>query len=242
MPRTRCSRASMSTSVSAARFGRGRRGVAIGGSVVLRRLRLGACRLAVVRLGRLSTGRLACVGLGSIGLGSIGLGSIGLGGAGPGGPGRLLGPLSLLGLGLACLVALAVTGLAIAGLGVTWPAGPAPALRRGAAVLQRLGERGGEDLFLVAARSGHLKRPLGTGQALEALPIAGHLEELANGIGRLRANGKPVLRPVRIDLNERRVGLRVVLADLLDGTAIALGTSIGDDDPVVGLPDLAHAL
>src|SRR6266566_2429925 len=192
MPRTRCSRASMSTSVSAARFGRGRRGVAIGGSVVLRRLRLGACRLAVVRLGRLSTGRLACVGLGSIGLGSIGLGSVGLGsvglgvclraaglgGAGPGGPGRLLGPLSLLGLGLACLVALAVTGLAIAGLGVTWPAGPAPALRRGAAVLQRLGERGGEDLFLVAARSGHLKRPLGTGQALEALPIAGHLEEL----------------------------------------------------------------
>src|SRR6266566_790589 len=188
MPRTRWSRASTSTLVSAARLGRG--------------IRLGTgARLPSRRGG----------GLGGRTLGALGLGCLGL-------PG----------------LSLAVPGLRAAG--------PALALRRGAALRQRLGQRGGENLLFVTARRSSLERSLGSGQALEALPVAGHLEQLAHRVGRLRADRQPVLRPVRIDLDQRGIRLRVVLPDLLDGTAISLGAGIGDDDPVVGLADLAHAL
>src|SRR5262249_9539832 len=130
--------------------------------------------------------------------------------------------------------------LRVGGLGAR-PA-PAAALRRRCTVGQRLGQCGREDLLLVAPRRRCLQSALCARQALEPLPVAGHLEQLAHRVGRLRADGQPVLRTLGVDLDKRRVGLRVVLADLLDGTAIPLGTRICDNDPVVGLTNLAHAL
>src|SRR6266699_3402528 len=288
MPRTRWSRASTSTLVSAARHGRGirlgtgarlpsRRGGGLGGRTLgaLGLDCLGLPGLSLARVGLpglglpgLSLARVGLPGLGLPGLGLPGLGLPGLGLPGLGLPGLSLPGLGLPGLGLPGLslpglglarVSLAGLGLAVASLAVASlavaslavpglhvpglrAAGPALALRRGAALRQRLGQRGGENLLLVTARRSGLERSLGSGQALEALPVAGHLEQLAYRVGRLRADRQPVLRPVRIDLDQRGIRFRVVLPDLLDGTAISLGAGIGDNDPVVGLADLAHAL
>src|SRR6266702_3648841 len=272
MPRTRWSRASTSTLVPAARLGRsrgisvgasarllGRRGSPGGarGPALARgvggvggvggRGRFGGlsrvCARGLGRLGlaglRLASLRLASLRLASLRLPAIGLADLRLAGRG-------LGLGLLVGL---CLVGLAVAGLAIGALGVpglgiagSRTASLALALRRGGALRQGLGEGSREDLLLVTARRSGLECSLGSGQALEALPVAGHLEQLADRVGRLCADRQPVLRPVRIDLDQRRICLRVVLPDLLDGTAISLGAGIGDDDPVVGLADLAHTL
>ena len=51
-----------------------------------------------------------------------------------------------------------------------------------------------------------------------------------------------VLGPLRVDLDEGGVILGVVLADFLNGTAIALGARVGDDNAVVRRPDLAESL
>src|SRR6266702_3449443 len=221
------------------------------------------CARGLVRLGlaglRLAGLRLASLRLASLRLPAIGLAGprlAGLGLAGPRLPAIGLADLRLAGRGLGlgllvglCLVGLAVAGLAIGALGVpglgiagSRTASLALALRRGGALRQGLGEGSREDLLLVTARRSGLECSLGSGQALEALPVAGHLEQLADRVGRLCADRQPVLRPVRIDLDQRRICLRVVLPDLLDGTAISLGAGIGDDDPVVGLADLAHTL
>src|SRR6266702_3176227 len=206
------------------------------GRLGLAGLRLASLRLASLRLASL---RLPAIGLAGPRLPAIGLADLRLAGRG-------LGLGLLVGL---CLVGLAVAGLAIGALGVpglgiagSRTASLALALRRGGALRQGLGEGSREDLLLVTARRSGLECSLGSGQALEALPVAGHLEQLADRVGRLCADRQPVLRPVRIDLDQRRICLRVVLPDLLDGTAISLGAGIGDDDPVVGLADLAHAL
>jgi len=61
-------------------------------------------------------------------------------------------------------------------------------------------------------------------------------------LGRLRANREPVLQALGVDLDERRLELGVVLADLLDGAPVTLGARVGDDDPVIRFPDLAQAL
>ena len=61
-----------------------------------------------------------------------------------------------------------------------------------------------------------------------------------HGLGRLRADAEPVLRPVGVDLDDARVGLRVVLADVLDRPAAAAGAGVGDDDAVERLADLAE--
>ena len=84
--------------------------------------------------------------------------------------------------------------------------------------------------------------PLGTGLALELLPVAGDLEEDLDGLGRLRADAQPVLRPLGGDLDQRGVLLGVVLADLLDHLAVALLAGVDDDDAVLRHPDLAQAL
>src|SRR6266568_3848803 len=253
MPRTRWSRASTSTLVPAARLGRSR-GISVGASARLlgRRGSPGGARgpalargvgvargLAVAPAIGLAGPRLAGLGLAGPRLPAIGLADLRLAGRG-------LGLGLLVGL---CLVGLAVAGLAIGALGVpglgiagSRTASLALALRRGGALRQGLGEGSREDLLLVTARRSGLECSLGSGQALEALPVAGHLEQLADRVGRLCADRQPVLSPVRIDLDQRRICLRVVLPDLLDGTAISLGAGIGDDDPVVGLADLAHAL
>src|SRR6266516_6930818 len=77
---------------------------------------------------------------------------------------------------------------------------------------------------------------------LELLPVAGSLEDGLDGLARLRADAQPVLRPVRLDVDERRLGLRVVLADLLDGAAVTLGAGVHHDDAVVRRTLLADAL
>ena len=70
-------------------------------------------------------------------------------------------------------------------------------LARGLAV--RVLERLVEDLELVALGLGDLEGALGARQALERLPVAGDLEDLRHGVGRLRADAQPVLRPVGDD-------------------------------------------
>src|SRR5690606_33491914 len=68
------------------------------------------------------------------------------------------------------------------------------------------------------------------------------LEERRNLLGRLRADAEPVLGTLGVDLDERGLLGRVVLADLLDHTTVALGARVGDDDAVVRRADLAQAL
>ena len=98
-----------------------------------------------------------------------------------------------------------------------------------------------EDRLLVGLRLGDAQRALGAGQALELLPVAGDLEDRGDRLGRLRADAEPVLRALGVDLDERGVLVRVVLADLLDRAAVALGARVGDDDAVVRRADLAEA-
>src|SRR5690606_31467254 len=111
-------------------------------------------------------------------------------------------------------------------------------LRAAARLLKGLGE----DLLLGRLGRGDLQLALGTRQALELLPVAGDLQDALHRLGRLRADLQPVLGPLGVDLDEARLLLRVVLADRLDGLAIPTGARVGDDDPVVGVTDLAKAL
>src|SRR5690606_30001727 len=78
--------------------------------------------------------------------------------------------------------------------------------------------------------------------ALELAPVARELEQHGDLLGRLRADGQPVRRALRVDLDERGLLGRVVLADLLDHATVALGLGVGYDDTVVGRTDLAEAL
>src|SRR4051812_1251774 len=85
-------------------------------------------------------------------------------------------------------------------------------------------------------------RAHGARVALELAPVTRELEERRDLLGRLRADAEPVLGALRVDLDERGLLGRVVLADLLDHTTVALGARVGDDDAVVGRADLAEAL
>ena len=130
------------------------------------------------------------------------------------------------------------------GLGGVGLPGPAAALGRGrrGVVLGRV-LQGRREAHLLVRRwllgtQGAFRARL----ALELLPVACDLENGHDRLGGLRAHGKPVLRPLRVDLDERRLFLRVVLADLLDGTPVALGPGVGDDDPVGRHPGPAQAL
>ncbi len=92
----------------------------------------------------------------------------------------------------------------------------------------------------VRARRGGAHR-LRRGQALEALPVAGHPQDRGDRVGRLRADAQPVLHAVGVDLDRRRLVLRVVLPHRLDRPAVPLGAGVGDDDAVVRLAHLADA-
>src|SRR5688572_18510774 len=94
----------------------------------------------------------------------------------------------------------------------------------------------------VGLRLGGANRRDGVRVALELAPVAGQLEQSGDLLGRLRADAQPVLRTFGVDLDERGLLGGVVLADLFDDTAIALGARVGDDDAVVRRTDLAQAL
>src|SRR4029077_12921342 len=111
----------------------------------------------------------------------------------------------------------------------------------GLAGLALLG-RGLEALLLVRARFGGAEGALRPRFPGELLPVSGDLEQDADRVGGLRAHREPVLHPLGVHFNERGIGLRVILADLLDSAPVALGARVRDDDPVVGLTDLAQAL
>src|SRR5215469_15076119 len=146
--------------------------------------------------------------------------------------GRLLAR-RLLGLSRLGLAGLGLAGLGVGALGLG-------TLGLRAALGERLRRRRRESRLLVSPRLGGPKRALGARQTLEFLPVAGDLQELAYRVGRLRADGQPVLSSLGVNLDEGRLGLRVVLADLLDRSAIPLGAGVGDDDPVIRRADLAH--
>ena len=124
------------------------------------------------------------------------------------------------------------------------PSGPATRrgrrLRRGRS-LSGLANNRLESGPTVGARC-RLEQRLGSGLTAEALPVAGPLEDGEHGLGRLRTDSEPVQRALGVDLDQRRVLLGVVLADLLDGSPITLGTCVGNNDAVVGRADLAQAL
>src|SRR5438093_5039822 len=58
------------------------------------------------------------------------------------------------------------------------------------------------------------------------------LEQALDRVGRLRALREPVLDLVLVELDRRRVGLRVVAADDLDELAVARRARVGGDDAV----------
>src|ERR1700761_1534445 len=224
MPLTRCSSASSSMSGLAARLtalGRARAG-RIGRSRCVRRSGRSRSRAAVGGAGR----RLL--------RGGLGLGPAGL----------RLDVRVRLGLSLG-VARLGVGGLGVRRLGVGLP-GPAATPGRGrpgvAGVLARVLQGGGERLLLVRLRLADPQGALGTRLTLELLPVARDLEDVHHRRGGLGAHGQPVLSPLRVDLDERRLFLRVVLADLFDGTPVALGTGVGHDDPVGRHPGTAQAL
>src|SRR5690606_34357101 len=97
-------------------------------------------------------------------------------------------------------------------------------------------------LGLLVPGLGDLERLLRLGQALELLPVAGALQDGLHRVGGLGPLRQPVLRPVGPGLDEGGVLIRVVLGDLLDGLAIAVGEGVGDDDAVVRRTDLPHTL
>src|SRR5690606_30214620 len=78
--------------------------------------------------------------------------------------------------------------------------------------------------------------------ALELLPVTGDLQQCVYLLGWLSANGQPVLCTVRVDLDNRRVLGWVVLTDLLDGTAIALGARVHNNNAVERCAHLTEAL
>ena len=67
-------------------------------------------------------------------------------------------------------------------------------------------------------------------------------QQVADLVGGLSANAEPVLGALRVDTNDRRVGLRIVLADLFDDAAVTLLARIDNDNTVLGGVDLTHAL
>src|SRR5215467_7068141 len=150
------------------------------------------------------------------------------------------------GAGLTCpALVRALVGLGVAGLGIGRLRPGCLGFGRlalGLEVLDGLGHRGGERFLPVWPGGRRLQRALGAWQALELLPVAGDLQQPPDRIRRLSPYRQPVLSPVRVDLDERRVDLGVILADLLDGPPIPLGTGVGDDDPVKRRTDLSHAL
>src|SRR5690606_22900376 len=103
------------------------------------------------------------------------------------------------------------------------------------------GLEGGLLGFLVLGL-GDLERLARGGQALVLLPVAGELEDVLHRTGGLGPHGQPVLHPLGVHLDEARLLLRVVLADLLDRLSVALGARVGHDDPVLRRTDLPHTL
>src|SRR5271166_6161275 len=266
MPRTRCSRASSSTSGSAPWLVS--RGLGIGG--LLAHHRVGGSRLGSHVRDRSLGSHVRDRSLGShvrdrslgshvrdrslgshVRGGSLGShvrgGSLGSHVRGGSLGVRLgLGP-ALSGTGT--VLGSAVRGSTVLGRGVLGGPGR-PGLRPGPALLGFLGFLAGlarlgggrEGVLLVRARLGRPERAFGAGLPGELLPVPGDLEQDANRVGGLRAHREPVLRPLGVYFDERGLGLRVVLADLLDSAPVALGARIRDNDPVMGLPDFAQAL
>ena len=87
--------------------------------------------------------------------------------------------------------------------------------------------------------SGHLHSLLFAGVLL---PVAGQTQQCDNGFGGLRTNTEPVLCPVGINLDDRRIGLRIVGSDFFNDPTIALGARVGDYDPIKRGADFAHPL
>src|SRR5690606_37682837 len=73
---------------------------------------------------------------------------------------------------------------------------------------------------------GNLEGALGVLVALELAPVARNLEDRGGLLGRLSADGEPVLGTLGIDLDERGLLGGVVLTDLFDDTTVALGARV----------------
>src|SRR3546814_10347630 len=70
-----------------------------------------------------------------------------------------------------------------------------------------------------------------------ALLHAGGVQEAGHAVGRLRAGGDPVLRPLDVQNDALLVALGqdgVVAADALDELAVTRGAAVGHDDAIIG--------
>ena len=74
------------------------------------------------------------------------------------------------------------------------------------------------------------------------LPVTGDLQQSKNRLGWLCADGQPVLRTLRIDLDEGRLFLRVVDTNVLDYLAVTTGAGISNNNAVLSSADLAQTL
>ena len=76
------------------------------------------------------------------------------------------------------------------------------------------------------------------GLAVELGDVTGQDQQLADLVGRLSANAEPVLGTLRVDADDRRVRLRIVVTDLFDDAAVTLLARIDNDNTVLGSVDL----
>ena len=94
----------------------------------------------------------------------------------------------------------------------------------------------------VRASLNGLQGAFGTFKALVLLPVAGDVQQLEDGLGRLSADAEPVLSAIRLDLDGRGLGVGVVGTDLLDDLAVTLLAGIDDHHTVEGVELLALSL
>src|SRR2546422_409377 len=80
--------------------------------------------------------------------------------------------------------------------------------------------------------------------AVVGAPLAQHarlLQQRAHRVGRQRALLEPGARLLRVDLDARRIGARVVVPERRDEPAVPGRPRVRDDDPEVALPLPSHA-
>src|SRR5581483_9290765 len=81
---------------------------------------------------------------------------------------------------------------------------------------------------------GWRERRAGSGalDGLGAFDQTGAAEDVAHGVGRLRADAQPVAGALFVDLDRRRLGDRVVQTERLDEPAIPWRAAVGRDDAI----------
>src|SRR5699024_8875623 len=105
-----------------------------------------------------------------------------------------------------------------------------------------LGESLVEQVELGWLLLGDTQGALGALEALELLPVTGHLEQCSNRLGWLSANGETVLGALGVDLDDGWFLFWLVDADVIDALTVALGACVSCANAVVRCTDLTETL